>query len=118
MKDISFQYIDVIVKRFTYSIRIPTIEIDLREDQEHLNKIITFSLNELCHPSHIVSVPQSWWDAFKERWFPSFLLKYFPINHRDIQTYNLCPHIDCERKKHIKFIVSINNKEHYAICKP
>jgi hypothetical protein len=44
-------------------------------------------------------VPLTWWDAFKERWFPQWALRYpfRPVQSRRIVTkmlvQNTCPHI-------------------------
>jgi len=27
------------------------------------------------------SYPADWWEAFKERWFPAWLLKHYPVKH-------------------------------------
>ena len=52
----------------------------------------------------VVKVDADWWQAFKARWFPKWLLKRYPAKTRDvvvkhtvpkiIQVYNVCPHLD------------------------
>ncbi len=32
--------------------------------------------------------------AFKDRWFPKFLKKRFPVNWDEFKLYNICPHIN------------------------
>jgi len=32
-------------------------------------------------PDRIISYPASWWEAFKERWFPLALLRRFPVEY-------------------------------------
>jgi len=31
----------------------------------------------------VISSPITWWDSFKERWFPDFLIELFPIRYRN-----------------------------------
>lgn len=37
--------------------------------------------------------PSTWWDAFKDRWFPKFMRDWFPVNFDHFQLYNICPHL-------------------------
>jgi hypothetical protein len=39
-----------------------------------------YLLGELPLPTQIV-YPEDWKEAFKERWFPSWLLRFFPVKH-------------------------------------
>ncbi len=41
-----------------------------------------------------IKYPSTWWDAFKDRWYPKFLKKRFPINWEHFRLYNICPHIN------------------------
>ena len=38
--------------------------------------------------------PATWWDALKNRWYPKFLKKWFPIEWDHFNLYNICPHIN------------------------
>ena len=43
--------------------------------------------------------PSDWRQAFKERWFPKFLLKRFPVQYKTVSVHReiaakTCPHID------------------------
>ena len=38
--------------------------------------------------------PETWWDAFKNRWYPKFLKKRFPVKWDAFKLYNICPHIN------------------------
>lgn len=48
--------------------------------------------------TEVVMYPASWWEAFKERWFPDWLRERFPVQYtrREIQTHVLHP--DLARK--------------------
>lgn len=35
--------------------------------------------------------PKTWWDAFKQRWFPQFLRRLFPITTVVIETWHCYP---------------------------
>lgn len=32
--------------------------------------------------SETITYPVTWWDAFKDRWFPKWLQKRFPVNYK------------------------------------
>lgn len=64
------------------------------------------------------SWPSTWWDAFKERWFPQRLLNWFPVRYDrcDIEicepVYSICPHLP-EVHKHgqcVQFVVNPQDK--------
>ena len=38
--------------------------------------------------------PATWWDAFKNRWYPKFLKTRFPVSWDHFRLYNICPHIN------------------------
>lgn len=58
--------------------------------------------------------PADWWQAFKDRWFPAWALKLWPVEYEyfivDEPCYNVCPHMeappDYDRAKHVQFLVS------------
>lgn len=62
-------------------------------------------------------IPLTWLDHVRERFFPSLLIKKWPINYRTIITRQkavitkICPHIEVPNndKKHINFIISGGN---------
>ncbi len=64
--------------------------------------------------------PADWWEAVKERFFPEWLLKRYPVKYLTIKTkitnfvINKCPHINTMTDKdHIEFLIS---KEHECRC--
>lgn len=56
-------------------------------------------------PTQTISYPETWWDAFKERWFPQWLLSRYPIRyrHHEISLKTLYPHfrISMPRETHV-----------------
>ena len=71
---------------------------DLRYDTEKdimRDRIIhAISWNLLGKDIETRKYPSTWWDAFKDRWFPKFLKKRFPVNWEEFKLYNICPHIN------------------------
>jgi len=66
-----------------------------------------------------VHIPASWWDMFKNRFFPSWLLKKYPMKFKLMsyqyeQTingifHNMCPHIHIQDKQtHYEFLTTLN----------
>jgi len=57
-----------------------------------------------------IKYPETWWDAFKARWYPKFLKKRYPPKYVEAKRYNVCPHISEEwsndrgRIMHIRFL--------------
>lgn len=48
------------------------------------------------HVDH--SCPENWWEAFKERWFPDWILRRWPLKYKVIRIHEriatkVCPHI-------------------------
>ena len=65
-----------------------------------------------------IEIPETWWDAFKERYYPAWLLKQFPVKYRKIETIvqhmHICPHINVpfkvNQELHFKWLT---NSDHY-----
>lgn len=56
------------------------------------------------------SYPRDWWQAFKERWYPGFLKKQFPVKYRKvdkiIRHFHICPHLNiASKEKHLEFLM-------------
>lgn len=54
--------------------------------------------------------PENWWEAFKERWFPGWLLRRYPVKMKSINIRErvfkaICPHMPCDgRSRHVEFL--------------
>jgi hypothetical protein len=55
--------------------------------------------------------PRSWWQAFKEAWYPQWLAKRFPVQYSEAETstefIHVCPHLDAplhDYQTHIRFM--------------
>ena len=70
--------------------------------------------NEYVESNIEIKYPETWWDAFKERWLPNFLLKRYPVKYIEFdtpriiihKTYHVCPHINQKfpSASHISFL--------------
>jgi hypothetical protein len=57
--------------------------------------------------------PADWWQAFRERWFPKWWLKCWPVLHKSLHINEakyaaVCPHIHDDgrdQQKHIRWMV-------------
>lgn len=59
-----------------------------------------------------VSYPADWWEALKERWFPKWMLRRWPVKYTkrvvEQTVYHCCPHMDIEaRSNHVKFLQQV-----------
>ena len=61
--------------------------------------------------------PATWWDAFKNRWYPKFLKNRFPVNWAHFNLYNICPHInhDFQINQSIHFDWLANTKDFQSL---
>ena len=57
-----------------------------------------------------ISYPETWWDAFKERWYPKWMLRRWPAEHVEraltLKQVHMCPHLDIPpgNKTHYRFL--------------
>jgi hypothetical protein len=54
--------------------------------------------------------PRTWWDHFKERWFPGWLEARYPVRYQSFTLtthhYHVCPHLPSDPKdEHLLFLV-------------
>lgn len=55
--------------------------------------------------------PSDWWQAFKERWFPKWWLKRWPVNYQTISVHRrihtrVCPHFAIQPGvNHVRFLM-------------
>lgn len=73
---------------------------------------ITWALGNKIHTSSTkyYGIPLTWWDGFKQQYFPYWLKKRFPVKERELEkTFNVthvCPHIVTDDKRtHIRFLM-------------
>lgn len=57
-----------------------------------------------------IKYPMDWWQAFKERWFPKFLLKRFPVDYRIWKIDFLYPEIEWRKQLHPQIAIYDNKR--------
>src|SRR3990172_2939900 len=58
-----------------------------------MSHTFTMMLKGLTKDYDRVSWPADWWQAFKQRWFPWWLKRQFPIRIEERVCGRFCPHI-------------------------
>ncbi len=70
------------------------------------------------YPVDDIKYPADWKEAFKERWFPEFLKRRYPVRYKYESTvihhYHLCPHVEAPwgRGEHIEFLTMMDEEYH------
>lgn len=59
---------------------------------------------------------EDWWQAFKDRWFPTWLKKRYPVRTTETliatNRYNVCPHIVIELPNaHLSYLAGFEDDE-------
>lgn len=66
--------------------------------------------------------PETWWDAFKERWFPQWLLRRFPVSWSEIDVDRplyqaVCPHTSLESLEslpcHLDWLIEMDQQRRF-----
>jgi hypothetical protein len=87
--------------------------IELFDD--HVRHELRYRMESYIHamPTKRIEVhhrwPKTWWDAFKERWFPGWANRYWPIEYNRIdvseQQYVMCPHLQIDStQRHLQWM--------------
>jgi len=84
------------------TLRRGTLESHVSAAEE--NVMISLSSYIIGLEDHEIKIherwPADWWQAFRERWFPSWILARFPVKYVVIDIEQkiyraVCPHVDC-----------------------
>lgn len=61
----------------------------------------------------IVRYPKDWWQAFKERWFPRWLLKRFPVKYHEeyYEARVFYPYVSLPNERHYVRIIRCSEGE-------
>lgn len=89
------------------------VEADAARDAATCSMILALESYMLAEHRDTVEVhecwPATWWDAFKDRWFPRWLRSRFPVEWRSVDVSQriygpVCPHLHVpERGKHLQW---------------
>jgi len=98
-------------KRFLDDLQFEKIEDEITGRMIYLLKCWVWGKQVCKTVEETTAIPLTWWDAFKERWFPNFLQKRFPIKYKTINTvvrhFHVCPHINQKTTgSHLTFLTS------------
>lgn len=99
-------YKEIILERLTYAAQThlserfaiePKVSVDYLRP-EFRGMTATIRQDILCHKLETVKVkyPRDWWQSFKERWFPEWMLEKCPIEYerKKLEARVLLPKID------------------------
>lgn len=75
------------------AVALPSIEVraELSPISEHYIVSMRRKLLAYVAGSRIIRHPDNWWEAFKERWFPKWLLKKFPVCYKTYDSLVVFP---------------------------
>mgnify|MGYP001579721581 CR=1 FL=1 len=65
---------------FDYALRVNPERLKIEEVADQLNLILHIATIE----EPVSTIPATWWDWFKKRWFPLWVLRRFPIQYTEI----------------------------------
>lgn len=90
-------------------------EFDIAIDRAAMYLIVKMNTHLLAMPRERIDIeerwPSDWWQAFKDRWFPAWALKRWPVQYKTISVHerrygNLCPHINIpQHNTHVEFMM-------------
>lgn len=86
-------------------------------NHHHMDQLRAFVLGRKVEeiPKEWFEYPRDWWHAFKQRFFPKWLLKRYPIEMKKkvvkLEVFHLCPHVNIPWKgdrsdPHVTFLLS------------
>lgn len=93
------------INRFTAEQRMARSTMGNFSTREHLDEIV-FRLEQRIATQHLkeISYPSDWKEAFKERWFPKWLLQKFPVKYTRYDAKVLYPLIQIpEQANRVEF---------------
>jgi hypothetical protein len=81
----------------------------VRSALEYISDRLVFQMElALAGKEHIVSYPENWWEAVKERFAPRWFRMKYPVKLRREKVYNVCPHLNVPQNHsdHIDFVMA------------
>jgi hypothetical protein len=97
------------------------LEVTSEYDARIRETVVRMASYVLAMPKERIQIheawPEDWWQAFKERWFPGWALKRWPVKYRTIhvdeQKYGpVCPHLDVPGPgRHVEFMLQDGSGE-------
>lgn len=79
-QDISLEFLTFGSKLAISDMEMKNLSIEVARDERIASTIYAISTKIMGQNNYYrVKRPVSWWDMFKEQYFPDWLLKYFPV---------------------------------------
>ena len=80
-------------------------------------ELAAFLAGKKVNTIHVdIEYPADWWQAFKERWFPQWMINRWPIKYKRVyineNQYAICPHLTTEQKTvHYEFLRTAEDRK-------
>lgn len=112
-----FEIIEVVVRQASSSALSAVRRAQQYHSSEHYGRHLVSTLhttlvgNSFDVDAVTVRWPADWRQAFKERWFPAWLLRRFPVKYAEKtvrrRVTKVCPHLDVpqEDPAHIEYLI-------------
>lgn len=107
---------EVTLEKIRFAVTKHVFPLDLRYEvfPDYMTDRMTHLLNWnlLGKKIETKTYPSTWWDGFKNKYFPSWLKKRYPPNFDEFKLYNICPHINYKWPEHADRHITWLEKDH------
>lgn len=112
----------VVLERLKFAVRSEMDSLDLMSPVE-INHMIDFMGRKVAYQFQTyvygqrlnkVKYPANWKESFKERWFPEWLLKKYPVKYSYIQLAALYPQLHLPSDQYPPIFHAVKMKEPYG----
>lgn len=89
--------------------------VRVEEDPETRRLIVQLekrmATKETVEASELIAYPADWWQAFKNRWYPTWMQTLWPVRWTEVQlltrVVRMCPHIELPAgsREHINWLL-------------
>lgn len=96
LKDLPAEEFQFIIKRLgsAYA-QDKGIKVDPKRFMVEVGKrLVKVVIDVATQEEDLAKYPSTWWDAFKERWYPKWLLKRFPVEYDWIWARHTYPEVE------------------------
>ena len=114
------QYREIVLRKVRFAMAahlsldlLASTEADVFLDQYSASVVVRLQASVLGEtvPEVDVKFPVTWWDAVKDRWFPKWSLRWFPVEYRriTIDKHTLFPSIEVPGHE---ARIAVTNRDH------
>jgi glutaredoxin-related protein len=85
----------VTLEKLLYRLSVAISDVEITHRYDNYTDLLIIEINKHFESikGEYVLVPLTWWDAFKLKYFPNYLLNQFPVNYRSIETRMVFPNL-------------------------